>query len=147
MNTKALLISVALMALSSVSMAASPVATLKVENGSVLVNQGKQFVSAQPGQLLVDGNRVMVMEGGTAKVQYANGCVVDLQSGSLLVVSDENSCATDNIATLSSNTAQVVGVDDDDDDNGAVLWWTAGAAAVAGIIIWGGAEDDNTISP
>ncbi|MFM6988390.1 MAG: hypothetical protein ACKOXG_06960, partial [Arenimonas sp.] len=44
--------------------AASSVAVLGQTQGTVLVNQGKQFVSAPAGQLLVAGDRVLVLQGG-----------------------------------------------------------------------------------
>ena len=132
--------------LSSGSILAEPSsATLVDAQGSVLVNQGKQFVSAQGGQLLANGDRIMVMEGGTASLTFANGCVLNLKSGSLLVVSDENACNTAAVSKVAPNTAQAVGVDDDDDD--AVIWWTVGAAAVVGIIIAGTGQNDDTVSP
>ena len=132
--------------LSSGSILAAPSsATLVDAQGSVLVNQGKQFVSAQGGQLLANGDRIMVMEGGTASLTFANGCVLNLKSGSLLVVSDENACNTAAVSKVAPNTAQAVGVDDDDDD--AVIWWTVGAAAVVGIIIAGTGQNDDTVSP
>ena len=71
---KLVAISVAFLCAGS-ALAASSVATINVTNGSVLVNQGKQFVTAQPSQVLAAGDRVMVMEGGKATTNYADGCV------------------------------------------------------------------------
>ena len=134
--------------LSSGSILAAPSsATLVDAQGSVLVNQGKQFVSAQGGQLLAKGDRIMVMEGGAASLTFANGCVLNLKSGSLLVVSDENACNTAAVSKVAPNTAQAVGVDDDDDDKQAAIWWIVGSAAVVGIIIAGTGQNDDTVSP
>ena len=124
-------------------LAAPSSASLVDTQGSVLVNQGKQFVSAQAGQLLANGDRVMVMEGGTASLAFTNGCVLNLESGSMLVVSDETACNIANVSKVAPNTAQAVGVDEDDDN--AAIWWTVGAAAVVGIAIWG--SNDDTVSP
>jgi hypothetical protein len=93
------------------SFAASSVATINVSNGSVLVNQGKHFVTAQPGQILAAGDRVMVMEGGNAVVKYADGCVQTLGSGSLAVVAAQSVCASglNQVAQISPVNAQAVG--------------------------------------
>ncbi len=103
------------------SFAASSVATINVSNGSVLVNQGKQFVTAQPGQILSAGDRVMVMEGGNASVKYADGCVQALASGSLAVVAAQSVCASglNQVAQISPVSAQAVGEQERDcDDDG-----------------------------
>lgn len=92
-------------------------------NGSVLVNQGKQFVTAKPGQLLSVGDRVMVMEGGSAVVRYPNGCLQTLNSGSLAVVSDQANCVLGkNVVTqIAPVSAQAVGESERDcDDDGIV---------------------------
>lgn len=103
------------------SLAASSVATLNVSNGSVLVNQGKQFVTAQPGQILAAGDRVMVMDGGNASLKYADGCVQVLGSGSLATVENASACASgvSKIAQISPVSAQAVGDKERDcDDDG-----------------------------
>ena len=134
--------------LGSGSLIAAPSsATLVNAKGSVLVNQGKQFVSAQGGQLLASGDRIMVMEGGAASLTFANGCVLNLQSGSLLVVSNETACNTAAISKVAPNTAQAVGVDDDDDDHAAIYWIIASAAVIGIAIAGGNSSDDDTVSP
>jgi hypothetical protein len=136
---------------------AQPAATLSGIKGSVLINQGKQFVSAQSGQLLVVGDRVMVMEGGSAKLAYSDGCVLSLPSGSLAVV---ETCSDKSITRLSALNAQAVGGDRDCDGDGvtdsqdsdvqcrsnAGIWIAAGLAG-AGIIYAISDGDDETISP
>ncbi len=91
--------------------AASSVATINVTNGSVLVNQGKQFVTAQPSQVLAAGDRVMVMEGAKATINYADGCVQTLNSGSLAVVPQQSVCASglNDVAQISPVSAAAVG--------------------------------------
>ena len=119
MRQLALAISALLVA--GTSLAASSVASLNVSNGSVLVNQGKQFVTAQPGQILAAGDRVMVMEGGNAAVKYADGCVQALGSGSLVVVAAQSVCASgiNKIAQISPVSAQAAGDKERDcDDDG-----------------------------
>jgi hypothetical protein len=169
MNRLAFALTLALTA--SAGIAAQPAATLASANGSVLVNQGKQFVSAQPGQMLAAGDRVMIMQGGNATVRFADGCVKNLEAGSLLLVKD--ACTTSSMSQVAAISAQALGEErdcdgddipdskDDDidgdgklnaDDNnesckaGALIWIAGGVglAASAALISDG---DDETISP
>mgnify|MGYP003490796302 FL=1 len=105
------------------SLAASSVASLNVSNGSVLVNQGKQFVTAQPGQVLAAGDRVMVMEGGNAVVKYADVCVQALGSGSLAVVAAQSVCASgiNKVAQISPVSAQAAGEKERDCDKDGIM--------------------------
>jgi len=119
MRTLAIAISTLLFAGSSI--AANSVATLNVTNGSVLVNQGKQFITAQPAQVLAAGDRVMVMEGGNAIVKYADGCIQTLTSGSLAVIAQQSVCVlgANTVAKISPVSAQAVGDKERDcDDDG-----------------------------
>lgn len=118
-----LVIAISALLFAGSSFAGSPVATLAVTNGSVLVNQGKQFVTAQPSQILAAGDRVMVMEGGNAIVKYTDGCAQTLESGSLAVISQQSVCASlagaNKVAKISPVTAQAVGDEERDcDDDG-----------------------------
>ncbi len=155
---------------SSVSFAAQPAATLVSAKGSVLVNQGKQFVTVQKGQLLAVGDRVLVMEGGTASLKFTDGCVQVLPAGTLATV--QTTCNAGSLARVAPLSAQAVGEERDCDDDGIVdsqdddidgdgilnaddkserckagaIWWLGGAAAVgAAALISNG--DDATISP
>ncbi len=105
---KKLIFAVAILMVSGVSLAASSAATLTSANGTVMVNQGKQFVTAQPGLLLSTGDRVMVMEGGNASVRYAEGCTVNLKAGSIVTVSNQQACLAGNtgVAQTAPMTAQ-----------------------------------------
>lgn len=119
MNRLAIAISALLFAGASL---AAPSATLSMTNGSVLVNQGKQFVTSQPNQVLAAGDRVMVMEGGNATVRYADGCVQALNSGSLAVIGQQSVCASgiNKVDRISPVSAQAVGEDNDCDDDGII---------------------------
>ena len=133
--------------------AADSVATLNGQQGTVLVNQGEEFVTATEAQALVAGDRVMVMEGGSAVVTFADGCALALEAGSLLEVPAHSTCggAVANVQNIGPSYAQAVGAprearcDDGDDtnnegctpvrvagNNGNTWWvfggWTAGIA-------------------
>jgi len=74
------------------AVAATPVATLESTKGNVLVNQGEEFVTAQPGVALASGDRVMVMVGAEAVVQFADGCALPLTGGSITTVPAASTC-------------------------------------------------------
>lgn len=73
--------------------AAEPAATLSAQEGTVLVNQGDEFVTATEQQVLAAGDRVLVMEGGSAEITFADGCVLPLAEGSMLDVPALSTCA------------------------------------------------------
>lgn len=61
-------------------------AVLRVESGSVMVSSGDQFVPAQSGQTLAAGQRVMVAEGGAARLVYPGGCSMTMSSAGVFQV-------------------------------------------------------------
>ncbi|KFN51403.1 hypothetical protein [Arenimonas composti] len=77
----------------SVAFAAEPVATLSAQDGVVMVNAGDEFVTAADGQALQPGERVLVMEGGTAQLTFADGCPLVVEAGSMVVVPEMSPCA------------------------------------------------------
>lgn len=60
---------------SSLAFAQDAAPTLQVQGGNVMTSQGGEFVTARSGKALAAGERVMVTEGSSARVVYANGCV------------------------------------------------------------------------
>ena len=46
----------------------------------VMINQGSSYVEATESMFLYAGDRVMVLEGGSAQLNYASGCVQSLGS-------------------------------------------------------------------
>ena len=48
--------------------------TMKIERGSVMTSQGGDFVSAKSGQVVLEGERLMVPEGSVVVLRYDNGC-------------------------------------------------------------------------
>ncbi|HEX4854369.1 hypothetical protein [Arenimonas sp.] len=91
--------------------AADSVATLSAQQGTVLVNQGDEFVTATDAQALLAGDRVMVMEGGSAEITFTDGCVLPLASGSLVDVPEVSTCAgaVAKVQNLGPSYAQAVG--------------------------------------
>jgi hypothetical protein len=104
-------IAVAVSMLSTAALAAEPVATLSAQQGTVLVNQGEEFVTAVESQALQPGDRVMVMEGGSAQISFTDGCQLALESGSLVVVPAQSTCAggVASVRKVAPSYAQAVG--------------------------------------
>ena len=51
------------------------VANLTQVQGTVLVNQGKDYVNARPGTPLAPGARVLTMDKSSATVVYTGACI------------------------------------------------------------------------
>jgi hypothetical protein len=71
--------------------AASPVATLDLVSGKVMLSQGDGFVAAEAGLSLQPGDRIMVGEGAQADIAFG-GCAVTVAAQSLFVVPEEAPC-------------------------------------------------------
>ena len=86
-------------------------ASLTAQQGTVLVNQGDEFVTALPAQALKAGDRVLVMEGGSAELTFTDGCVLPLEAGSMLEVPALSTCAgtVANVQSIGPSYAQAVG--------------------------------------
>jgi hypothetical protein len=84
-------VAVMLFALASEAHADS-VATMGRTAGDVKINQGIEFVQAEPGQAVNAGDRILVMEGGSASITYSDGCVLQISGGSLVTVPATSTC-------------------------------------------------------
>lgn len=105
--------------------AAPPAITLQVDAGQVMTSDGGEFVSASSGAAVSQGQRVMVAEGGAARLVYDNGCEKLLSSpGVYTVVSD-----------CDSGSAVVGG-------NGRLAAGVGGAVLVIAAIAGGGGGSD-----
>ena len=119
--------------------AADSVATLSAQQGTVLVNQGDEFVTATESQALLAGDRVMVMEGGSAEITFADGCVLPLTSGSLVDVPEISTCAgaVANVQNIGPSYAQAVGSRTSDRNRAAPYVFGAWGIVIAAMIIEG----------
>lgn len=131
--------------LSFSAVAADGAATLTSQEGSVLVNQGEQFITADDAQSLNVGDRVMVMEGGTAEITFADGCVLPLASGSMVEVPEASTCAGTvvQVERIGPSYAQAVGAPRGN-RNGLAPWLFGGWALGIGLAL---AEDNKITFP
>ena len=134
--------------LASSAIAAEPVATLGDQTGTVLVNQGEEFTTATENQALQAGDRVMLMEGASATLTFADGCALPLEAGSLLEVPAVSTCAgaVANVQKIGPTYAQAVGSGATEDDDDETLTYVV-FGGVGALIIYGVARDDYSISP
>ncbi len=119
--------------------AAGSVATLSAQQGTVLVNQGDEFVTATESQALLAGDRVMVMEGGSAEITFADGCVLPLTSGSLVDVPETSTCAgaVANVQNIGPSYAQAVGSPGADRNRAASYVFGAWGIVIAAMLLDG----------
>ncbi|HQW82776.1 MAG: hypothetical protein IPF83_00050 [Rhodanobacteraceae bacterium] len=89
-------------------------ATLKEITGSVLVNQGEQFIELAPGTQLKPGDRVMSMEDSKALVRYFDDCEVEVKEGDVYTIDERLPCPClnfkdeeDPVATLVESTGDL----------------------------------------
>lgn len=95
------------------AVAAEPVkvAALGDVSGKVMVNQGRGFVAAKPGMEIRAGDRIVTLDGASAKLVYGDGCLADLKENNLLSV--DGKCATKPMSPRSESIklAQAIGSD------------------------------------
>lgn len=80
--------------LQAASYAAEPgsVASVGDVEGTVMVDHGKGFVSSKTGEKLYENDRVITLEGASAKVVFADGCAANLKSNNMIVVKADPGC-------------------------------------------------------
>ncbi len=86
------------------------VASLTHVQGTVLVNHGKDYVTARPGTLLSPGARVLTMDKSSASVTYKGSCVKQIKENGLLIVRGPADCgATGAVKSVGPFYAAAIG--------------------------------------
>ncbi|HEY6544274.1 MAG TPA: hypothetical protein VIZ64_05220 [Dokdonella sp.] len=127
--------------------AAQDVASITASEGTVLVNQGEQFVAVQSGQSVKAGDRVMASDGASANVRYPDGCDLRIAPGTLVTVPAVSPCAggvpiVQNAAPAGTGA---VGAGATAGGNVATAAWIAGGV-LAGVAVYHLVEDDDDTS-
>jgi hypothetical protein len=78
-----------------VASAANPVGDVARINGIAIVSQGAQYVKAHEGMPLYPGDRLMVMDGGSAIVAFTDGCHHSIGDNEILTIGPTSTCASD----------------------------------------------------
>ncbi len=167
MNKSILVAGTALLAaLSAAGLQAEPMQLAALSNveGKVLVHKGKGFATAKPGTQLVEGDRVIALDGAKAAVVYKDGCVTQLKENSLLALDKAAGCGKEAVKTGGSQPlryAQAIGATqtdaggsgggagnpNKDDPNYFVLGaWGVGVLCATGVICHHGHNDNRPIS-
>ena len=133
---------------------ADSVATLGDIGGSVKINQGVEFVDAQPGQPVNAGDRILVMEGGSASITFNDGCKLQISGGSLVTVPATSTCKgaqarSQQIAPSDSGPVggQVGGAAGDYRTVNTIGWIWLGTAAICFTGVCTEEDNNNTVSP
>ncbi|WP_290885939.1 hypothetical protein [Arenimonas sp.] len=128
--------------------AADATATLSAQEGTVLVNQGDDFTTANEAQALSAGDRVLVMEGGRAELTFADGCVLPLAAGSLLDVPAVSPCAggVAGVQRVGPSFAEA-GEGEEKARKGANGYVIGAMAVVGAALLLGGGGGDRPASP
>ena len=115
------------------AIAADSAASITAQQGTVLVNQGDEFVTATDAQALNPGDRVMVMEGGSAELTFTDGCVLPMEQGSMLEVPAISTCAgtVANVQSIGPSYAQALGSGFRRSNVYAPLWFGAWGLMIA----------------
>ena len=144
MKRISVLIAASLLATSAI--AADNVATISSQEGTVLVNQGEEFVTAADAQALKAGDRVMVMEGGSAQITFTDGCVLPLEAGSLVSVPAVSTCVDAKVAKverIGPSYAQAVGATGEKSRTAEYLIFGGAGVLIVGALV----NDDYSIEP
>lgn len=80
--------------LQAVAHAAEPgsIASIGEVEGTVMVDHGKGFVTSKAGEKLYENDRVITLEGASAKVVFADGCAANLKSNNMIMVKADPGC-------------------------------------------------------
>ena len=97
--------------------------TIRVDSGTVMTSDGGEFVSAASGSQVTPGSRVMLAEGSTASLVYANGCTASISAAGVHAVPAV--CQATGQAAIGAGTAAGV-------DWASAGWLFLGTAVVAG---------------
>lgn len=96
-------------------------ATLEEFEGSVLVDKSGEFKDALPEMGLEKGDRIMVMEGAEAVIEYANGCRETITGSKIITIDQPCQAAALTTAKallpeIIAGTAALISVVDDGSD-------------------------------
>lgn len=94
-----------------IAQAAVPAAVVAKIEGNAVATQGERYVTVHDGMRLVEGDRLMVLEGGQAVVTFSDGCRLDLPEMAILSVQASSTCALNDGGTYQVNADSGVAPD------------------------------------
>jgi hypothetical protein len=108
-------------------------ATLVSLKGSVMLNQGKQFVTAPAGSSLVAGDRVLALDGATATIKYSDGCVTVVEPRTVVTIPKLSPCKGGIASVAKADPQQLGALGDASVDSGG--GWILPTALIAGGVV------------
>lgn len=78
-----------------VTAAQEPLATIERIDGGAMVSDGARYVEAREGAQLIESDRLLVLEGSSATIQFADGCTWTMDGSDMLTVSVASPCAVE----------------------------------------------------
>ena len=85
---------------------AASAATLDSIEGSILLNRGDGFQELAAPTTANPGDSVMANPGGSAKLHYADGCVIDIRPGAVVSVGEKSPCTAPYLGGLEGPVVQ-----------------------------------------
>ena len=144
------------LATSAIGAPQDPVGQITRIDGSAMISQGTRYVDALVGMPLRVQDRILVLDGGSALLQFNDGCQYSLEDSEMLTIGTESACAEQAAKTAAAEqsgvsvetaaadnqgsftnleqagTSQLGGSGGDDDDRLGL--WVFGGAAGGGLI-------------
>lgn len=114
------------------------VAQLAAVKGAVMVNQGGAYAKAADGAALRAGARVVAPADASARISYADGCVINVAPSAVAVVGDKSPCAS---------AGAVRGAQPMQFESALIPTIVVGAVVIAGIVSIADDDDDAPVSP
>ncbi len=115
--------------------------------GKVSVNRGGGFEPASLGMVLKAGDKVLVGEGSSASLMYAEpGCVYEVAPASVATVSDVGPCVTGEAVSQGESVFATPVLSDEGptDTNLTPLYVMSGLAAVGTVAAYFSIDNNNT---
>jgi hypothetical protein len=114
-------------------------ATVRATGGQVLINRGEGYKMVAGTIQGGPGDSIVANPGGSAQIDYPDGCVVDVLPGSVVVINAQSPCSASNTtvtsgsATTSSTTPEPLSSDGGGGGSGI-----SGTALALGAVAVGG---------
>lgn len=85
-------------------------ATLQVESGSIMTSTGGEYASANSGQSLAAGQKVMVNADSTGFLAYGNGCKIKLDQPGIYTVPSQCNAVPGQTGGSSAMNAGIIAI-------------------------------------
>ena len=133
----------AIIMFSSNALAIGDANVLSIIKGEVMVNQGESYAIAQDGMELNPGDQLMVMDDGQASIEFADGCLYNVNGNEVLRINTQSACAVNASKAVGPYYTQLSTTPKGNGDK--ILFGITGLATGAG---WAASNNNKkTISP